>query len=140
MIILDTNVVSEPLRRQPDAAVVAWLDAQVVETLHLTAISLAELRFGIAALPKGRRRTTLRHRVEEQLVPLFEGRVLPFDEPASASYAAIRARARTQGRGIGDLDALIAGIAHSRGFTVATRDVAPFEVAGVGVINPFGAG
>jgi toxin FitB len=79
----------------------------------------------------------LRARVEDDLVPLVEGRILSFDEPASASYAAIRSRARSQGKAIGDLDAVIASVASSRGFAVATRDVAPFLAADVAVINPF---
>lgn len=139
MIILDTNVISEPLRPRPVPGVVAWLDAQVVETLYLTTISLAEVRYGIACLPKGRRRQLLNDRFEGEVLPLFRGRVLAFDEPATAAYAALRARARAQGRTLGDFDALIASIAAATGFTVATRDTAPFAVAGVSVVNPFDA-
>lgn len=137
MIILDTNVISEPLRPAPTAQVVSWLDAQAVESLYLTALSLAEVRFGIAALPGGRRKKQLQEGFEGDFVPLFADRVLPFDEPASRSYAELRARARFSGSPIGDFDALIAGIADSRGFVVATRDTLPFEAAGVAVINPF---
>jgi toxin FitB len=137
VIILDTNVISEPLRPKPSADVVAWLDAQVVETLYLTTISLAEVRYGIACLPDGARRWTLEKRFEGEVVPLFHGRTLTFDEPASTAYAALRAQARRQGRAIGDLDALIASIATATGFTVATRDTAPFEAVGIAVVNPF---
>lgn len=137
MIILDTNVISEPLRPKPNAGVVSWLDAQVVETLYLTTISLAEVRYGIACLPEGGRRQKLRDRFEGEFVPLFHGRTLAFDEPAATAYAALRVKARAQGRVIGDFDALIASIASATGFTVATRDTAPFEAAGVAVINPF---
>jgi len=137
VIILDTNVISEPLRAKPGAGVVAWLDAQAVETLYLTTISLAEVRYGIACLPKGARRQKLHDRFEGEFLPLFHGRTLAFDEPATTAYAALRAQARAQGRAIGDFDALIASIASARGFTVATRDTAPFEVAGVAVVNPF---
>lgn len=137
MIILDTNVLSEPLRSTPHPGVVAWLDAQAVDTLFLTTLTLAEIRYGIASLPKGRRRTTLRQRFENDVVPVFADRILPFDEPASTAYAELRATARAGGRAIGDFDALIAAIAHSQGFAVATRDLAPFEAARVPVINPF---
>lgn len=137
MIILDTNVISEPLRPRPSAGVVAWLDAQALETLYLTTISLAEVRYGIACLPEGGRRQKLRDRFEGEFVPLFHGRTLAFDEPATAAYAALRAAARARGRPVGDFDALIASIASARGFMVATRDTAPFEAAGVAVVDPF---
>lgn len=137
MIIVDTNVISEPLRPAPDPHVVAWLDEQVVETLFLTAITVAEVRFGIASLPRGKRRRELERRVEDEVLPLFADRVLAFDEPASAAYAQIRARARAEGRAIGTTDAYIAAIARALGHAVATRDTAPFEAAKVAVINPF---
>jgi predicted nucleic acid-binding protein len=140
VIILDTNVVSEPLRPKPLPAVVEWLDAQSAETLYLTTVSLAEIRYGIAALPRGRRRTRLHELFETQFVPAFAGRILSFDEPASATYGDLRAKARAAGRAIGDFDALIAAIASSRDFVVATRDTSPFEAAGVEVVNPFLSG
>jgi len=138
VIILDTIVISEALRPQPDRGVIAWLDAQAPETLHLTTISLAELRYGIAALPAGARLRRLDVRFENEVRPIFEGRILPFDEDATVEYAELRATARAAGRAIGDLDALIAGIARTAGFAVATRDTGPFEAAGVRVVNPFG--
>jgi toxin FitB len=137
VIILDTNVISEPLRPRPGAGVITWLDAQAVETLYLTTISLAEVRYGIACLPKGRRRQELQDRFEGEFVPLFHGRTLAFDEQASTAYATLRAQARAQGFAIGDFDALIASIASVTGFAVATRDTAPFEATGVAVVNPF---
>lgn len=137
MIVLDTNVVSEPLRSAPDPAVVAWLDSQVIETLYLTTITLAELRFGVACLPPGRRRDRLQHRIEDEIIAAFRGRILSFDEPASAAYAELRARARARGEAIAATDGYIAGIAAAHGFAVATRDRAPFEAAGIVVIDPF---
>jgi predicted nucleic acid-binding protein len=136
VIILDTNVISEPLRPRPSTDVVAWLDAQAVETLYLTTIGLAEVRYGIACLPAGGRRQKLHDRFEGEFLPLFQGRTLAFDEPATTAYTALRAQARAKGRAIGDFDALIASIARATGFTVATRDTAPFEAAGVAVVNP----
>ena len=137
MILLDTNVVSEPLRATPDAAVVAWIDAQPLETLYLSAITVAELRFGVAAMPAGKRRDALDASLEQQILPLFAGRVLAFDLAASARYAELMSRARAAGLGIGTADGYIAAIAAAHGMIVATRDVAPFEAAQVAVINPW---
>lgn len=139
MILLDTNVLSEPLRLAGDAKVLAWIDAQALETLYLSAISLAELRFGIAALPPGKRRETLHTSLEQRIVPLFSGRLLPFDDAASAAYATLRARARLEGRAIAAADGYIAAIATVHGLAVATRDTGPFEAAGLTVINPWDA-
>lgn len=137
MILLDTNVVSEPLRTAPDPLVLAWLDGQAIETLYLSAISLAELRFGIAVLPAGRRRDTLLSGLEQRVLPLFTGRILAFDGAAALAYAELRAQARAAGRAIAATDGYIAAIAAARAFSVATRDVLPFEAAGVPVINPW---
>lgn len=138
MILLDTNVISEPLRPAGDAGVLAWLDAQSIETMYLSTITLAELRFGMAALPAGRRRELLQSQLEQQVLPLFAGRLLSFDEPASRAYAALRARARSAGKAIAPADGYIAAIASAHGLTVATRDHAPFEAVGLQVINPWG--
>jgi len=137
MILLDTNVVSEPLRLGGDPAVVAWIDAQNVETLYLAAISLAELRFGVAALPSGKRKDTLHRNLERRVVPLFIGRILPFDAAASEAYAEIMALARAEGKAIGKADGYIAATAAVNGLIVATRDTSPFEAAGLTVINPW---
>ncbi|AQQ30297.1 type II toxin-antitoxin system VapC family toxin [Burkholderia cenocepacia] len=139
MILVDTNVISEPLRREPNAAVIEWLDAQNVETLFLAAISLAEMRFGVAALPEGRRRDWLEQSIEQRVVPLFRGRVLPFDDAASKAYASLRAKARGTGNAMASADGFIAATAAANGLIVATRDVAPFEAAGLRVIDPWAA-
>jgi predicted nucleic acid-binding protein len=137
LIILDTNVISEAVRLAPDPAVRAWLDEQDVETLFLTAISAAELRHGVAALPDGKRRRALSLSLEERILPLFANRVLPFDDDASKAYATIRVRAHKAGKAISAADGYIAATAASRGFAIATRDTGPFEAAGVPVINPW---
>ena len=137
MILLDTNVVSEPLKPAGDVGVLRWLDAQAIETLYLSAISLAELRFGIESLAPGKRRDTLRSSLEQRLLPLFTGRVLPFDAAASAASATLRALARDQGKAIAPADGYIAAIATVHALTVATRDSGPFEAAGLPVINPW---
>jgi predicted nucleic acid-binding protein len=137
MIILDTNVVSEPLRPRPDARVLAWLDAQSVETLFLTSVSLSELWLGVALLPKGQRRTRLADAIEDFARTYFEGRILPFDSNAAKSYADVMASARVTGASISIGDAQIAAIALTQGYRVATRDTTPFSFAGVEVIDPW---
>ena len=137
MILLDTNVISEPLKSAADLNVLAWIDAQIIETLYLSTISLAELRFGIAVLPDGKRRDTLAASLERRVIPLFAGRILSFDEAASQAYATLRTRARAAGQAIATADGYIAAIAASQGFAVATRDTSPFEAAQLTVINPW---
>ncbi|MCV0396446.1 MAG: type II toxin-antitoxin system VapC family toxin [Rhizobiaceae bacterium] len=137
MILLDTNVISEPMRRAPDANAIGWIDAQAVETLFLSAITVAELRFGIASLPAGKRRERMRARLEREVLPAFAGRILPFDTEASETYALIMAGAREKGRAIARADGYIAATASLHGLSVATRDTSPFEAAGVAVINPW---
>ncbi|BFO57019.1 type II toxin-antitoxin system VapC family toxin [Acidovorax sacchari] len=137
MILLDTNVMSEPLRQAPEPRVVEWIDAQAMETLFLSAITVAELRAGVALLPPGKRRTGLQDNLEKRVLPLFAGRVLPFDLACTQSYAKLMAEARNAGLAIGTADGYIAAIAAANGFAVATRDTSPFEAAGVTVINPW---
>jgi predicted nucleic acid-binding protein len=122
MILLDTNVISEPWKPVPDGAVVAWLDAQTIETLFLCAITIAELRFGIAAMPSGKRQTVLRDRLEDEVLPHFAERILPFDLAASQFYSELMARARVTGRAISNADGYIAATAVANGIAVATRD------------------
>jgi predicted nucleic acid-binding protein len=137
MILLDTNVVSEPLRNAPELRVIEWIDAQVMETLFLSAITVAELRAGVALLPAGKRRSGLQENLETRVLPLFAGRVLPFDLACTEAYAALMARARVAGLAIAAADGYIAAIAATSGFAVATRDTGPFEAARVAVINPW---
>jgi predicted nucleic acid-binding protein len=137
MILLDTNVISEPLKLSADTGVLSWIDAQSIDTLYLSAISLAELRFGIAALPTGKRKETLHLGLEQRILPLFADRILPFDASASQAYADILSTARAQGRAISTADGYIAATAKRHGLMVATRDASLFEAAGVAVINPW---
>lgn len=139
MIVIDTNVISELWKIEPNPNVQAWIDAQAVETLYLSAITVAELRYGLATMPAGKRRTIYRDRLEGEVLPAFTARVLPFDLDASRAYADLMARARTEGKAIGKADGYIAAIANVRAFTVATRDGAPFQAAGINVINPWEA-
>lgn len=137
MILLDTNVISEPLRREPEPGVIEWIDAQALETLYLSAITVAELRSGIALLPAGKRRTGLLENLERRVLPLFAGRVLPFDLPCTETYAELIAKAQKAGLAIAAADGFIAATAAANGLAVATRDTSPFEAAGVTVINPW---
>jgi toxin FitB len=139
MILVDTNVISEPLRRSPETRVAEWIDAQPLETLCLSAITVAELRFGVASLPAGKRREGLHESLERQVLPLFVGRVLAFDLAASQFYADLMAKARAAGLAIGNADGYIAATAVANGLVVATRDTAPFEAAGLSTINPWEA-
>ena len=137
MIILDTNVLSEPMKSGADPAVAAWLDRQDVETLYLTTINLAELLLGVERLPRSRNRSALDARLS-QIINLFAGsRILPFDAPAARLFAVLVARASSAGHTISFADGQIAAIAAVHGFSVATRDAVPFVAAGVPVINPW---
>jgi hypothetical protein len=136
VIVLDTNVISEPLKSMPEPKVVAWLDDQAAETLFITAISRAELRFGVLKLPDGKRKSALAERVE-RVLGLFKDRTLDFDIAASDKLAEIAARCEKTGKRAIAPDAYIAACAAARGFAVATRNVGHFEPTGVLVINPW---
>lgn len=137
MILLDTNVVSEPLRPQPETQVLAWLDAQAVETLYLSTTSLSELLLGVEVLPPGRRRSTLAAALRAEIGGLFGPRIVAFDVDAAEACAQLTARARRRGLAISVADAQIAAIATTRNLVVATRDEAPFRAAGLRVVNPW---
>jgi predicted nucleic acid-binding protein len=136
MIVLDTNVVSEAMKPSAHPAVSAWLNAQVAETLYLSSVTLAELLYGIGALPEGRRKNALASTLDG-LVALFGSRVLPFDAEAARCYAQLATRAGAAGKGFPAPDGYIAATAVARGFVVASRDTSPFAAAGVSVINPW---
>lgn len=137
MIILDTNVLSELLTPTPSKIVIKWLAAQHPPSVFTTAVTEAEILYGLRLLPEGRRRRDL----EAAISPIFDedlsGRVLPFDRDAADLYATIATRRRSAGRPISQFDAQIAAIALSRGASVATRNVSDFEGVGVSIINPW---
>jgi predicted nucleic acid-binding protein len=137
MIILDTNVVSEPLRPQPNREVLDWLDRQSPATLYLTTINIAELWTGIEILPAGKRRTQLQKLMSTDVLPLFENRVLSFDEDAASAFARVAAKAQAAGNRIDFADCAIAAIAVARGFMLATRNTKDFKGAGVELLNPW---
>ncbi|MBI5131900.1 MAG: type II toxin-antitoxin system VapC family toxin [Rhodopseudomonas palustris] len=137
MIILDTNVISELMRPKPDAVVLAWFGEQPVAGVFTTTLTQAEIFYGLALLPEGRRRDDLTAAAR----PIFEidlaGRVLPFDTDAADAYPAIAAGRRHSGHPISQIDAQIAAIARSRGARLATRNTADFADCGITVVDPW---
>jgi predicted nucleic acid-binding protein len=139
MIVLDTNVLSELMRSRPHPALLGWLRRRPRSLFYTTSISKAEIRYGIAAMPEGRRRLLLAEQADEMFKEDFAGRVLAFDDDAASLYADARAARQRAGRPMSVMDALIAAIALSAGAAVATRDVGGFAGCGVELINPWEA-
>jgi len=137
VIILDTNVISEPLKQSPDSAVIRWLDRQSPATLYVTTISQAELLAGVSALPSGRRRTELRKVIDKELGFLFADRVLPFGERSAEAYAQVVPAANAAGNPIDFADAAIGAIAIEHNYILATRNVADFKGTSVRLLNPW---
>lgn len=138
MILLDTNVVSEAMKPEPHPSVRGWLDAQAAETVFLSSVTIAELSFGIGALPRGRRRDRLAATLDGVL-ELFSARILPFDTDAARRYGDLAVKARAAGKGFPTPDGYIAAIAAVQGFAVASRDTSAFKAAGLRIINPWTA-
>lgn len=136
MIVLDTNVLSEPLKTEPSPKVIEWLDRQSAETLFITTISRAELRFGVLKLPEGKRKIVLAVQIE-RVLGLFKDRTLDFDAAAADRLAQIAADCERIGKRALAPDAYIAACAAVRDYAVATRNVRHFEHTGVRVINPW---
>ena len=137
MIVLDTNVISELARKEPGPGVLSWLDSLEVSEVATTVITAAEMRYGIARLPDGRRKRELAAVIRGILTEDFHGRVLPFDERASVRYADVVTDREQTGRPIGVADAQIAAICRDLGATLATRNIPDFEEAGIELVNPW---
>lgn len=137
MILLDTNVISALMQREPEPVVVAWLDAQPPESIWTTSVTLFEVRFGLELLAAGRRRRSLEEAFSKMIEEDFEGRVAPFDESAAHTAGRIAAERRQLGRSIEIRDVQIAGIALARKAAIATRNVRHFEGLGPVLINPW---
>jgi len=138
MIVLDTNVVSELMRLDPNRDVLAWMEAQVPARVFTTAVTKAEVLFGIETMPIGRRRLLLEKSANRTFGVNFSMRILPFDSGAAEFYAVIGAHRRSQGRPISYPDAQIAAIVLSRGATLATRNTKDFAHCGIKLVNPWG--
>lgn len=137
MILLDTNVVSALMRREPDPIAVAWLDGLPAESIWTTAITVFEVRFGLELLPAGRRRQQLEEAFTKALAEDFEGRVLAFDDSAAHAAGRIAAPRQRAGRPLEIRDLQIAGIAIARRAALATRNSRHFEGLGVDLLNPW---
>ncbi len=136
MIILDTNIVSVLMGTSPSHEVTAWYSRQDSTAIYLTTITRAEVRYGIARLPQGKRRDLYR-RAADGLFASQLARTLPFDALAADAYGDIVAERERQGRPIGIADAQIAAIARTHDAIIATRDIGGFDATGVNVVNPF---
>lgn len=137
MIVLDTNVLSALMRRTPERQVVAWLDRQAPESVWITSITLFEARYGLALLPKGRRRQSLEVAFEQMMAEDLKGRVLDFDRPAAEAAADLAAERQRNGKPVDMRDTQIAGIVLARQARLATRNVRHFLDLSVEVMNPW---
>ncbi|MBV6826322.1 type II toxin-antitoxin system VapC family toxin [Pseudomonas sp. PD9R] len=139
MIVLDTNVLSEFMRVEPDTQVLAWVDAQPAMKLAISAVTVAEILHGIARLPSGKRKQKLEAHVMAMFEEDFAGRILPFDVHAAVEYATLVAGCEAKGRAVSMADAQIAAVCRNHGAPIATRNVRDFEFSGLEVINPWEA-
>jgi predicted nucleic acid-binding protein len=138
MIVLDTNVLSEVLRANPEPRVMEWLGDQPRTSVFTTTITRGEILYGIRVMPAGKRRDGLWDAATKIFDLDFDGQVLSFDSAAADEFAEISAARRAAGRPIAQFDAQIAGITRSRGAQLATRNVSDFQKCGFEVINPWG--
>jgi predicted nucleic acid-binding protein len=137
VIVLDTNVLSELIRPAPAPQLVRWVDSQRSADLVITAITTAELRAGVAILPRGRRKDTIARQIERLITDVFGGYVLPFDAESSGHYGDIVAAGRRLGRPMSALDAQIAAICRQHKATLATRNVTDFKTAKLSIVDPW---
>ena len=135
MIVLDTNVLSEPLRSRPEPVVLAWLD-QISDDVALTSVSVGEILTGVRLLPAGHRRDGLMAAIERTLT-IYAEQVLPYDETAARTYALMQESRRASGHPLSVEDGMIAAICRSRGVNLATRNVRDFQDLGIDLINPW---
>jgi predicted nucleic acid-binding protein len=139
MIVLDTNVVSELMRAEPEPAVLSWLRQNSGDSLYTTAVTVAEIRYGVARLPKGRRRDSL-HQAANEIFAAFPRQVLPFDLAAAFAYADVVTGRESRGNPIDGFDAQIAAICRSQAATLATRNTKDVTDTGIAVLDPWSAG
>ncbi len=140
MFVIDTNVASELMRPTPEPSVAAWIAERDAEDMFLTAVSEAELRYGVAIVQAGRRRDALEVAMAKWLEVGIGERILPFDSAAARAYAEIAAARRRAGRPIGEADCQIAGITRQRGAVLVTRNVRDFLGSGVEIVDPWATG
>ncbi|MCI5167385.1 MAG: type II toxin-antitoxin system VapC family toxin [Candidatus Electrothrix sp. GM3_4] len=138
MILLDTNIVSEVMRRKPSDQVLNWLNQQSYGTLFISSSIIAEICYGLRILPVGQRRQLLETRFEQFIAQGFAGRIIVFDESAARVYAEIMGRCKEKGRPMSLPDGQIAAVAQAGHLSLATRNIRDFESCGIELINPFG--
>ena len=136
-MILDTNVLSALMSVPPVAAVIQWMDEQAADRLFITAITVAEVRYGLGIMPEGRRRTDLITQADAMFGQDFRGRILSFDERAANAFGELSSHRRALGRPISISDGYIAAIATVHAMPIVTRNVKDFEELGLQLINPF---
>jgi hypothetical protein len=136
MIILDTNVVSELMRPEPAPQVANWARSRDRRELRMTSITVAEIRYGIARLPDGRRKQVLLDAADD-VFRTFSDQVLPFDEGAAEHYAIIASTRDRAGKPIPGVDALIAAVCRSRGAALATCNRPDFDGIGIEIVDPW---
>jgi len=140
MMLLDTNILSEMMRPKPNAGVILWLNQQDSQGLYISSISIAEIRYGLYVLPKGKRRQLLQQRFELFVRKAFQFRLLDFVEQAANIYGYVMGEAKLTGHPMSVADGQIAAIALAKGFTLVTRNIKDFKYSGVMLITPFAAG
>ena len=139
MIVVDTNVLSEAMRERPEPRVIEWLRQQSESEAWTTVVTKAEILYGIAILPAGRKRTAIEAAADRILNRSFAGRILAFEDQAAHHYAQLAAAGRARGRPMKPHDAQIAAIARLHNATLATRNVRDFEDCGIRIVNPWEA-
>jgi predicted nucleic acid-binding protein len=137
MILLDTNVISEVMKVAPSANVLKWLNDQSSSAVHVSAVTVGEIEYGLRILPDGRRRLQLKEKFEQFIALAFAQRVLGYDEAAARLYGEIMGLRKELGRPMSVPDGQIAAIARCHGLSVATRNTRGFEDCGVDLLNPF---
>lgn len=137
MIILDTNVLSELMRPKPNQYVLQWIEKHQLINLYITALTQAEILYGLEILPAGKKRTALKKAAEAMFEVDFMNRILPFDSNAAKQFALIVTKRRKIGRPISQIDAQIAAIAFTNKATLLTRNVSDFEECGIDIISPW---
>jgi predicted nucleic acid-binding protein len=137
--LLDTNIPSELTKPQPASSVTTWVDAQDDASLYLSVVSVGELRRGITVLPRGKRRTQLEQWLEQHLLPLFAGRILPITQSVGNRWGVLGGECQLRGRPLTVADGMIAATALEHGLTLVTRNVKDFAGLGVVLLNPWDA-
>jgi len=136
-LLLDTNIPSESIRSRPDPKVDTWIHGQDDETLHLSVVTIGELRKGLDLAPHGKQRAELQEWLEKDLVPTFDGRILPVTKAIAEKWGALSAQRQLAGRPLSMADGLIAATALEHGLTLVTRNVKDFDLLGVTILNPW---